>query len=211
MRLIKASFFVTLDRVRTVIIILLSILLIMIFTLTLLATGLALLAEGKYILSIFQGKTKPSFSGWLIFTISMSCVLASAYALGARESLFLIATFTLLHAFVTIFSLKYGIIRFTKVDIFLLILSAIGVFLWWQTSSPWYALILNILIDTFGYIALVKKLYYNPGTEDGVAWAMSIGAYGLNLFLISRWIPEEYLFSLSNVIYLVLHYFSISS
>lgn len=166
-----------------------------------LTTGLALFAEGKYILSIFQGKTKPSFSGWLIFTVSMSCVLASAYALGARESLFLIATFTLLHAFVTILSLKYGIIEFTKTDVLLLILSAIGVMLWWQTSSPWYALILNVFIDAFGYIALVKKLYYKPGTEDGAAWALSIGAYSLNLFLISRWIPEEYLFSLSNVIW----------
>lgn len=173
----------------------------MTFILTLLATGLALLAEGKYILSIFQGKTKPSFSGWLIFTVSMSCVLVSAYALGARESLLLIATFTLLHAFVTILSLKYGIVRFSGIDVLLLISSAVGVLLWWQTSSPWYALILNVLIDTFGYIALIKKLYDNPETEDVAAWAMSIGAYGLNLFLITRWIPEEYLFSLSNVIW----------
>lgn len=166
--------------------------------LPLLASALAILAEGIYIHSILQGKTKPSFSGWLVFTVAMVCVLVSAYAMGARESLFLIATFTILHAVVTLLSIKYGVVRLTRLDTLLLVLSAIGVYLWWLTSDPLYMLIINVLIDMFGYVLMTKKLYVHPQTEDPPAWALSIAAYLLNLLIITHWAPEEYLFSLSN-------------
>lgn len=173
----------------------------MILILTVLATGLALLAEGRYIFSILQGKSKPSFSGWLIFTLAMFCTFASAYALGARESLYLIGTFALLNTIITALSLKYGFVRFTRTDVVLFSLSLLGVFLWWQTANAWYTLVISVLIDMFGYLTMIKKLYVNPKTEDTWSWAMSVGAYGLNLALIPRWIPEEYLFSLSNFVW----------
>ena len=173
----------------------------MVITVTFIASGLALLAEGKYIVSIFRGKTKPNFSGWFIFTVSMGCVLASAYSLGARDSLPLIATFMSLHFIVALLSLKYGIVRFTRVDVSMLILSVVGLFLWWQTENAWYALILNILIDMFGYVTIATKLYRHPETEDKLAWMISALAYSLNLIGVTRWVPQEYLFSLSNVIW----------
>ncbi len=173
----------------------------MIVFLTFVASALALFAEGKYIVSIVRGKTKPNFSGWLIFTVSMVCVLVSAYTLGARDSLILIATFTGLHFIVALLSLKYGFVRFSRVDIFFLLLSAASILLWFQTENAWYTLILNVLIDMFGYATIATKLYRNPGTEDTSAWAISIAAYTLNLIVIARWIPQEYLFSLSNVIW----------
>lgn len=166
--------------------------------LTLSATILAVLAEGRYIVSILRRETKPSFSSWLLFTVSMFCILVSAYALGARESLYLIATFSLLNAVIASLALRYGYVRFDRLDITLLALTLIGIFLWWQFSSPWYTLIISTLIDTFGYILMTRKLYLHPGTEDRWAWAMSIAAYGLNLVVIAHWIPQEYLFSLSN-------------
>ncbi len=169
--------------------------------LTLLATVLAVLAEGRYIVSIFQGKTKPSFSGWLLFTTSMICIFISSYSLGARESLYLVGTFTLLNASIALLALKYGFIKFHRLEIILFILTFIGIFLWWYFSSPWYTLVISVLIDMFGYIIMVKKLYLYPETEDKWSWAMSVGAYSLNLIIISHWIPQEYLFSLSNVVW----------
>ncbi len=165
------------------------------------AIGLALFAEGKYIVSVVQGHSKPNFSGWFIFTVSMVCVLVSAYALGARDSLPLIATFTFLHFLVALLSLKYGFVRFTTTDKVCLFLSAIALLLWWQTSNPWYALILNILIDMFGFFTIAMKLYRHPGTEDRYAWTISTVGYSLNLIIISQWIPQEYLFTISNVIW----------
>lgn len=165
------------------------------------AIVLALFAEGKYIVSVIQGRSKPNFSGWLIFTVSMVCVLVSAYTLGARDSIPLIATFTFLHFLVALLSLKYGIVRFTSTDKICLLLSVFALFLWWQTTNPWYALILNILIDMFGFFTIAKKLYRFPGTEDRYAWTISTVGYSLNLIIISQWIPQEYLFTLSNVLW----------
>lgn len=166
-----------------------------------LATGLAILAEGRYIVSILKRRTKPSFSGWLLFTVSMVCVFDSAYALGARDSLVLIGTFALLNAIITTLALKYGYVRFDRMDMVLLALTLVGVVLWWRFSSPWYTLVISTLIDMFGYVLMTRKLYHHPGTEDRWSWAMSVAAYGLNLVVITRWIPQEYIFSLSNVVW----------
>jgi hypothetical protein len=169
--------------------------------LTFLAAGLAVMAEGRYIVSILRKKTKPSFAGWLLFSISMVCVFVSSYILGARDSLFLVGTFAILNTVVAVLALKYGFMKFTEMDVALYILALFGIMLWWQTSTPWYTLIVSTLIDTFGYIIMARKLYIHPGTEDRWSWAMSVAAYGLNLVLISHWVPEEYLFSVSNVVW----------
>lgn len=162
------------------------------------ATFLAILAEGIYIVSILQRKTKPSFSGWLLFFISMLCILVSSYALGARDSLYLIGTFATLNGVIALLALKYGFVRFSRMDIILFVLTFIGIVLWWRLSDPWYTLIISVLIDMFGFIVMAKKLYINPETENTWAWAMSVMAYGLNLYAIAYWVPQEYLFSLSN-------------
>lgn len=48
---------------------------------------LVVIAEFKYMYSVVKGKSKPNFSAWGIFTISMILVLLSSYALGAKDSL----------------------------------------------------------------------------------------------------------------------------
>lgn len=162
------------------------------------ATVLAILAEGRYIISILQKKTKPSFSGWSLFFISMLCVFVSSYALGARDSLFLVGTFALLNAVIALLALKYGYVQFTRTDFVLFALTAVGLILWWQLADPWFTLIISVLIDMFGYIVMTKKLYHHPETEDRWAWGLSMVAYGLNLAAISHFVPQEYLLSLSN-------------
>ena len=161
--------------------------------------GIPILVEGRYIYSILKGKTKPSFVAFLIFTIEMSVILFASYSLGAHDSLLLVGTFTILHFITMLLSLKYGYVEFSRLNIFCLLMSFLGVMLWVLTDNPWYALLLNILVDMLGYLVITRKLTLCPGTEDSFAWGMGIVAYSLNLVLISTWIPEEYLFSLSNV------------
>lgn len=165
------------------------------------ASVLAIVAEGRYIYSICKGKSRPNFSGWFIFVISMSLVLVSSYALGARESLIVIGIFTLLHATVAVLALMYGYTSFSKVDILALCMVGLGLILWLTTSNPWYTLLINVGIDACGYVTIISKTYQNPGSEDYKAWGMSFGAYLLSLIAITTWIPQEYLFSVSNVLF----------
>ncbi len=169
--------------------------------LPILLVALPLLAEGRYIYSILKGKTKPSFVAFLIFTMEMSIVFAASYALGARDSLFVIGTFTVLHFVTMLLALRYGYVIFSKFNIVCIAFSVLGLILWWFTENPWYALLIEITVDTIGYIVLTRKLYRYPSTEDRFAWGIGAIAYGLNLVVISHWIPEEYLFSLLNVLW----------
>ncbi len=164
-----------------------------------LVIGIPILVEGRYIYSIIKGKTKPSFVAFLIFTVEMTIVLCASYALGAHDSLLLIGTFTVLHFITALLALKYGYVSFSKFNILCLILSILGLLLWWFTDNAWYALLIEIFVDMIGYVVLSRKLYICPDTEDSYTWGMSVLAYALNLFLITSWVPEEYLFSMVNV------------
>ncbi len=169
--------------------------------LTILAICIPIASEGRYIYSIIKGKTKPSFVAFLIFSIEMSIIFLASYSLGARESLVLVGTFTILHIVTALLALKYGYVRFSKFNIVCLVFSAIGILLWLLTDNAWYALLLEITVDIFAYLVLSRKLYICPATEDPYAWGMGIVAYGFNLVLITTWVPEEYLFSVINVFF----------
>ncbi len=162
---------------------------------------LAIFTEGKYIYSILQGKTKPSFVAYLIFTIEMSVVLFASYSLGAHDSLLLIGTFTVMHFITALLALKYGYVSFSRFNVFCLVFSILGLIIWWFTDNAWYALLIEITVDMIGYVVLSRKLYICPGTEDSSVFGLSIIAYSLNLMLIGTWVPQEYLFSLSNMLW----------
>jgi len=159
---------------------------------------LAIIGDSVYVWSIIKGKTKPNFSGWAIFTLSMSCVLFSSYYLGAKESLIIVALFTFIAALITFLSLKYGKYKISNFEKILLSLSIISVILWLTTNNPWYALLINTFVDTLGFISIIYKLYLHPETEDSFAWTISFLVYGLNLIIITNWALQEYLFSLTN-------------
>ena len=163
---------------------------------------LALFAELEYIHSVIQGTSKPNFSAWGIFTISMLLVLASSYSLGARNSLWIIAMFTLLHFITAIIAFRFKIFSLTTFEKVLLLLVGLSVLLWIFTDNAWTALLINILVDILGYIAIINKLYLYPNTEDTFAWTISLLAYIVNLFTVTTWIPQEYLFTISNIFWI---------
>jgi len=165
---------------------------------------LAVFAETRYIHSILTGRSKPNFSAWAIFTTSMILVLASSWALGARDTLAIVAVFTFLHLITTILAFRYRTFTLTKFEITLLCFVGISVILWIITENAWTALLINILIDSLGFLALAQKLYQHPGTEDRIAWAVSLIAYIINISTLEHWVPEEYLFTISNIFWISL-------
>lgn len=169
--------------------------------LSVIASGLALVAEGRYIVSILKRETRPSFGSWFVFAVSMICVFTSAYALEARSSLYLIGTFAFLNIIIAALALRFGVVSFGRTDIVFLLFSGLGILLWVGTSDPWYTLLISTAVDAFGYFIMFRKLIIYPGTEDVLAWILSAFAYALNIVLIVNWVPQEYLFSLFNVIW----------
>lgn len=90
---------------------------------------LAIIAEFIYMHSVIKGQSKPNFSAWGIFTLSMLLILASSYSLGARDSLYVIAIFVLLHLITTILAFRFRTFALTVFEKTLLLLVGLSVIL----------------------------------------------------------------------------------
>lgn len=163
---------------------------------------LAIIAEFKYMHSVIKGQTKPNFSAWGIFTVSMILVLLSSYSLGARTSLYIVAIFTLLHLITTILAFQFRIFTLTFFEKILLSLVCLSIILWGSTDNAWTALLINIFVDSLGFVSILYKLYLHPETEDTSAWIISFIAYAINMYTIDSWVPQEYLFTASNIFWI---------
>jgi hypothetical protein len=160
---------------------------------------IAVLVEGRYIYSIIRGITIPNFSGWFIISLSMWVIFIASILSGAGASVYLIGVLATLHSIETILSLKYGVFRITRFEIFLIIVSVLGIILWIFTTYPLYALLINVTIDSIGMTAIAYKLFRFPETEDIYAWGASVLMYAIDIFAIEKWTIEDALFIVINV------------
>lgn len=137
-------------------------------------SGLAILMSFvPYIKDIFLGKTKPERISWLIWAILGSISFFSQLAKGASYSLFLVGAQAIGDLFIFILAIKYGLGGFLKRDIFALVGSGIGLFLWYITKEAAVALFIVIFIDATGAILTVLKSYEKPSTETISSWVLT--------------------------------------
>jgi len=125
-----------------------------------------------YVRSILKGNTKPQRITWLIWTVLVFIAFFSQLAKGATWSLLLTAGDAVTIVIVFIFSIKYGIGGFGKMDIISLFGAGLSLVLWYFTNEPAIALFLIIFIDIIGSNLTIIKTWKNPETENWVGWAM---------------------------------------
>jgi hypothetical protein len=160
---------------------------------------IAIAVEGRYIYSIVRGITIPNFSGWFIIALSMWTIFFASLASGAGVSIYLIGVLAFLHSIEALLSLRYGVFRMTRFEQILIGCSLIGIALWLWTTTPIYALLINITIDSIGMTAIAYKLFRFPETEDSYAWGVSVLMYLIDVLAIQIWSIEDALFVMINV------------
>lgn len=133
---------------------------------------LFILSVFPYVRSILKGNTKPQRATWLIWTILVFIAFFSQLAKGATWSLLLTAGDAITIVVVFIFSFKYGVGGFRKIDILSLIGAGVSLLFWYFTDEPAIALFLIIFIDIIGSSLTIIKTWENPETEHWVGWAM---------------------------------------
>ncbi len=164
-----------------------------------LAGSIAIMVEWRYIYSILRGITIPNFSGWFIISLSMWVIFFASFFSGGGVSIYLIWVLAMLHTIEAILSLYYGLFQITRFEKILIASSILGIILWIFTDSPFYALFINILIDSIGMTAIAYKLFRFPETEDVYAWWLSIFMYCIDIFAIEKWSISDSLFIVINV------------
>ncbi len=151
------------------------------------AAILSLTAIVPYIIDILRGNTKPERMSRVIWIIVGLLLISSYYSVGARETLWIIIAYTIYPAIILGFSVKYGVGGFTKLDIICLFGALFGVAAWYISRNAAAAFYIIIIIDVIGFAPTIKKTYFQPKTENTLAWQIGFVAALLNMFAIQTW------------------------
>jgi hypothetical protein len=159
------------------------------------ASGIVLLLGNiPYIISIRRGDTRPNLVTWGVWT-TIGCILLGSYrAIGATHTLWLIIAQVISQFVITLYAFKYSVGKWQRLDLICLAGAGLSLLLWWRSGSPLVALLMNTTMDLLGAVPTIKKIYYDPSSEDLRFWVMSLIAAILNLLAIEN-------FSLSFVIF----------
>ena len=140
-----------------------------------------------YYISILQGKTRPNRATWFVLTIVGFLIVASYYASGARETIWIPVSYAVGPMIAFLLSIKYGEGGWTVFDRLCLLGCFIGIVLWKVSHSPEITLFFSILVDFLGILPTLKKAYLDPLSEDKTAWLVTALASALNIFAVSMW------------------------
>lgn len=153
-----------------------------------------LLGDVPYLSDTIKSKIKPHRVTWGIVFLLNAIGFANQYAAGARNSLWLFGAAVFMTGAIFLASLKKGVGGNTRLDIFALVTSLIGVVLWQVFNSPFLSVLANVLVAIVALIPAFAKAKKYPETENGIAYvagavssllaAISVGKLDIVLLLL---------------------------
>jgi hypothetical protein len=170
-----------------------------------LAVAIEILSYFFYFWGIAKGKTKPHAFTWLVWgvlnIIAFAAVLVAAGGAGA----WILGVNAL--ACLTISGIGFYQ-RHVGYDIFDWIALAgalVGVYLWWLTSNPLYAVILVCLSDGVGSVPLFRKACRAPFEENVPAFAIGMLYYpiaivALESLTLTTWLYPAFVILLDGTL-----------
>lgn len=155
-----------------------------------------------YVWDILAGRTVPSWSTWLIWTIVGAMLCATYWGSGARETLWVAVSYVAGPLLVFMLSLRFGTGGTSRLDMICFVLAGVSALLWAVTRKPLLSLALNIGIDLIGAVPTIRKARVAPESESLPAWSLFLAAATLNLVSVQEWAPGPlsyplYLFAVS--------------
>lgn len=157
---------------------------------------LSAIAFIPYVVSILQGKTKPSRVTWLVWLVVGVNIYASYKTVGAFHATWVTISYVIGPLVVVCLSFRYGVGGWAKLDIACLSGALIGVLLWWYFDSPSIALFMNVAMDFLGLLPTLKKSWLKPQEESRFAWTISALSACINLMALSEWSPDAAIYPL---------------
>ena len=164
-----------------------------------LTVALVLISNIVYVISIFNGITKPSRSSFWVWAIGQILTAGSYYASGSGLGFLLSVTAGIGSLFIAFLSLRYGEGRWSLTDTICLNLSLATATFWIVTGSSQTALFLLLIIEISGAVATLIKSWDHPESEDKIAWLLIWIATVVNLFSVAGFNFE--LWKLTDIAY----------
>jgi hypothetical protein len=147
-----------------------------------------------YIRDCVRGRSRPNRATWLIWTTLALIITASYYSVGARDTVWASAGFTIGQASVAVASFRYGTKGWSGFDKLCLAGAACGLALWAFSGSAMLALVFAMAVDAVGALPTIRKLLHDPLSESRTGWLVFTAGNALNMLAIDSWTPEIALF-----------------
>lgn len=149
-----------------------------------------------YLSATVRGKIKPNRVTFFLWSLASFLAFAAQVEQGVGiQSLFtLVSGLIPFSIFIASFVNKKAFWRLGTFDYICGAFSLIGLLLWYITKVGNIALACSILADVFAYIPTLRKSYYFPKTESGLAYLLSVIGAGITILTITVWNFQTYVF-----------------
>lgn len=137
-----------------------------------LAGLISILAFIPYVVSIRQGKMRPSISSWIIWTVASLIVFVGSISKGAGYSVLLPLGLAIGDIVIVALTFRSGKTVWSKLDRVCLGIALMSLIPWAIFHSPLVTLIINVAMMTAGGVPTLVKVWRLDGTESLFAWTM---------------------------------------
>ncbi len=138
-----------------------------------------------YIYSILQYRSRPHFVTWFLWTILGALSAASYAASGAPGPTLIVPVIYVFGPLLTaLLAYRYGDLGYNRFDLSCFFAGLSGILLWLLTDNPKLTLYLLLLIDFFGALPTLKKVAFDPHSENLPAWSLFAIGGAVNLLTI---------------------------
>lgn len=162
-----------------------------------LGTAGALIGLSSYVpyyRDIFRGSTKPHPFSWfvwgLVSGIAFFAQTSSDGGIGAwATGITSLACFS-----IAISGIFFGEKRITTLDVVSFIGALAGIIIWRETHTPFFAVVLMVVVYALGFVPTFRKAYLRPYEETLLTYILSLFKWGFGLLALSSFTPTTALF-----------------
>lgn len=139
-----------------------------------LAVAIQLTSFSIYFIGIWKGKTKPHAFTWLVWGIINIIAFSAVISSGGESGSWVLAVNAIACLSISFIGFRQKIVSYDLYDWMALIGAFLGIFLWWLTKNPLYAVILVSLSDATSAIPTFRKAYRFPFEENALSFSLGI-------------------------------------
>jgi len=175
--------------------------------------ALALYGDLIYLIGTIKGRTKPNKVTWFFWALAPLIAFAAEIqkGVGLVSLMTFFAGFAPLIIFIASFINKKSHWKLHKIDYFYGGLALLGIILWQITGEGNIAIFFSILADGFAAVPTVIKSYFNPESENSMAYSLPAINAGIALLTIKIWNFAHwgfpiYIFIICTIIYVLIKF-----
>ena len=155
------------------------------FWLASIAIFLTLYAYIPYLKGIFQGKTKPHFFTWIVWSILTFIAFLIQIVEGGGMGSWPTIVASLTCFSITLLAIKYGSKDIKRIDYIFLFASIISIPFWILTDNPAYSAILVTAIEIIAALPTVRKSWHRPKEEIMSTYILNTIRYVFSIFALA--------------------------